>query len=151
VPRHGAQATRHVLREASRSSVLHVATHAGHDALGPWLELADGRVHADAILDMQARPDLVVLATCLSAARPGDTMWGSLGAAFLAAGSQAVLATLWSVDDALTRRFVLRFYREGGASEPVEALARTQRAFIAAGEPASVWSPFVILGSGTAN
>jgi CHAT domain-containing protein len=147
VPRRGTEARIEVLREARRASVLHVATHAGHDALGPWLALADGRAHTDAILEMEASPELVVLATCQSASRPGDTMWGSLGAAFLAAGSQAVLATLWSVDDALTRRFVLRFYREGGATAPVEALARTQRAFAAEGEPASVWAPFVVLGA----
>lgn len=147
VPRRGAEARIEALREASGASVLHVATHAGHDARGPWLALADGRAHAEAILQLDASPELVVLATCQSASRPGDTMWGSLGAAFLAAGSQAVLATLWSVDDALTRRFVLRFYREGGATAPVEALARTQRAFAAEGEPPSAWAPFVILGA----
>lgn len=74
-------------------------------------------------------------------------MWGSLGAAFLAAGSEAVLASLWSVEDELARAFVSRFYSEGGATNSAAALARTQRAFIAAGSPPSSWGPFVHFGS----
>jgi CHAT domain-containing protein len=75
-------------------------------------------------------------------------MWGSLAAAFLAAGSEQVLAALWSIEDETGRRFVLRFYDEGGVDDPAAALARTQRAWIAAGEPPSSWAPFVLFGSG---
>lgn len=147
VPLLGADAGRDGLRRAADSSLLHVAAHAGYDARGPWLELADGRVHAHEILEMRLRPSVVVLATCVSASRPGAGPWGSLGAAFLAGGSRAVLATLWSVDDAATRQLALRFHREGGASDPVEALHRTQQALAVAGEPVSVWAPFVVLGA----
>lgn len=57
------------------------------------------------------------------------------------------MASLWSIEDAATRRFILRFYEEGGASAPVLALARAQKAFIASGQPASSWAPFVVIGS----
>ena len=75
-------------------------------------------------------------------------MWGSLGAAFLAAGSRAVVASLWSIEDEPTRQFILRFYDQGGASDPAGALSRVQRAAILAGETPVVWAPFVVFGSG---
>ncbi|HEX3129288.1 MAG TPA: CHAT domain-containing protein, partial [Thermoanaerobaculia bacterium] len=60
---------------------------------------------------------------------------------------RAVLASLWSVEDEPARRFVLRFYAEGGLRDPAPALARAQRAAIAAGEPPSAWAPFVLVAT----
>jgi tetratricopeptide (TPR) repeat protein len=142
----GADATRQVLRRAAGARLVHLATHTGQGPGGHWLALADGRVTASEVLAEKLAPRVVVLASCSSATPRGRGLWGSLGAAFLAAGSQAVIASLWSVDDAVTAEFVLRFYEEGGASTPVAALARTQRAFVAAGRPVSSWAPFVVLG-----
>lgn len=135
------------LRGAARADVLHLAAHTGLADRGAWIELADARVDAGTVLAWGLRPRLTVLASCTSAAPPGAGMWGSLAAAFLAAGSRAVLATLWSVDDEVARRFVLRFYEEGGVRDPAAALARTQRAFAAGGEPPSAWAPFVLVGA----
>jgi CHAT domain-containing protein len=73
-------------------------------------------------------------------------MWGSLSTAFLVAGSEAVLASLWSIEDQSAREFITRFYGEGAPNQPATALARAQRAFIAAGQPASRWAPFVLFG-----
>jgi CHAT domain-containing protein len=146
-PLRGDAATSAVLRAAARADVLHLATHAGFTDRGAWIELADGRVDASTVLRWGLRPRLAVLASCTSAAQRVAGMWGSLAAAFLAAGSEAVLATLWSVDDEIAHRFVLRFYREGGARAPAQALARAQRAFAAAGEPPSMWAPFVLVGA----
>ena len=70
-----------------------------------------------------------------------------MGAAFLAAGSRAVLASLWSVEDRQTHEFVLRFYAEGGASDPAGALARAQRVAIDQGQSPTLWAPFVLFGS----
>jgi CHAT domain-containing protein len=89
----------------------------------------------------------VVLASCSSGVRPGRQMWGSLGAAFLAAGSHAVLASLWSIEDERARDLVLRFYAEGGASDPAGALARAQRVAIRQGLSPNHWAPFVVFGS----
>ncbi len=146
-PRIGEAASLERLREASRAEVLHLASHTGLGPRGPWLALADGEMGAGEIVTGGLGPRLVVLAGCASGARRGRGLWGSLGAAFLAAGSQAVLASLWSVPDDATRAFVLRFYGEGGVIDPTQALARAQRALIAAGEPPSVWAPFVVFGS----
>lgn len=145
--RSGSEATLEALVTASRARVLHLATHTGLGRRGPWLALADGDIDAATILSRGLGPRLVVLASCASAARLGRGMWGSLGAAFLVAGSDGVLAALWSIEDEPARRFVLRFYDEGGAAEAAAALARAQRFFIASGEPPAVWAPFVFFGS----
>src|SRR4030095_12136193 len=92
-------------------------------------------------------PRLVVLASCASGVRPWRQMWGSLGASFLAAGSRSVLASLWSVEDEQTRDLILRFYAEGGVSDPAGALARAQRVAIGRGQSPQYWAPFVLFGS----
>jgi tetratricopeptide (TPR) repeat protein len=141
------KATSDELARASRTQVLHLATHTGPGPGGPWLQLADRRVTTGEIVTSRIGPRLAVLATCASGVRPGRQMWGSVGAAFLAAGSRAVLASLWSIEDVRAREFVLRFYREGGASDPSGALARAQRVAIAEGVSPLYWGPFVLFGS----
>jgi tetratricopeptide (TPR) repeat protein len=143
----GGDATREALDQAAGAAVLHLATHTGIGPRGPWLALADGEVGPGFLLARRIRPRLVTLATCASAARRGRGLWGSLAAAFLAAGSPAVLASLWSVEDDPARRFVLRFYADGGIRDPALALARAQRTAIAAGEPPSAWAPYVLLAT----
>ncbi len=145
-PRLGDEASLAALSPGLPPRLLHVATHSGLGPGGPWLGLAEGRVSAEQLVAARLAPRLVVLATCASAARRGRGMERALGAAFLAAGSQAVLASLWSLDDRAARELVLRFYDEGGSDQPVAALARAQRGLIAAGEPPSAWAPFVVLG-----
>lgn len=131
----------------SRPNVLHLATHAGLGPRGPWIALAnDERLYAPQVVSAGGGPALVVLAGCSGAARVGNGVWGSMAGAFLAAGSRAVLAPLWSVDDRATLALIERFYAEGGAEDPVEALARTQRAWIANDEPMETWAGFVVLG-----
>ena len=147
VPFLGEGATRAALERAAGASVLHLATHTRNGPRGPSLMLADGEVGPELLLERRIRSRLVTLATCASAARRGRGLWGSLAAAFLAAGSPAVLASLWSVEDEPARRFVLRFYEEGGVHDPAPALARAQRAAIAAGEPPSAWAPYVLLAT----
>jgi len=142
----GRAATREQLQRASHARVLHLATHTGLGSRGPWATLADGDITAASLINQGVQPRLAVLATCASAAKDTGDMWGSLASAFLAAGSQAVLASLWSVDDKDAREFITRFYDEGGADNSAVALARTQRAFLDAGKPASFWAPYVHFG-----
>jgi CHAT domain-containing protein len=135
------------LRKASGARALHLATHTGLGPGGAWLQLADRQVDASEIVTGRIGPRLVVLASCSSGVRPGREMWGSLGTAFLAAGSRAVLASLWSIEDEPARDVILRFYAEGGASEPAAALARAQRVAIRRGLSPKQWAPFVLFGS----
>jgi hypothetical protein len=135
------------LNRAARASLLHLASHSGLGPRGPWLRLADRDVTVDEIVTGRIAPRLVVLASCASAARERREMWGSLAAAFLAAGSRSVVASLGSVEDQRARDFVLRFYAQGGAVDPSAALTRTQRAAIAAGAPPTAWASFALFGS----
>ena len=142
------QATSRALAGASSAGVLHLATHTGLGPRGPWLRLADRDVHAGEIVAGRIGPRLTVLASCASGVRPGRQMWGSVGTAFLAAGSRAVLSSLWSVEDRLARGFLHGFYAQGGAADPVEGLARAQRVAIGRGRSPMEWAPYVVLGSG---
>lgn len=144
----GREVSRPALQRAWDVRLLHLATHTGLGPQGPWIALAEGELAAAALLEQGPAPPLTVLATCASAARPGRALWGSLGAAFLAAGSETVVASLTSVADDDARRFVLAFYRAGGAHRPAQALAQVQGELAASGRPAQAWAPFVTLGHG---
>ncbi|MEA2560293.1 MAG: hypothetical protein QOH06_1797 [Acidobacteriota bacterium] len=143
----GGKALSGELARAAHIRTLHLAAHSGLGTRGAWLQLADRRVSASEIVTGRIGPRLVVLASCSSGVRPGRQMWGSLGAAFLAAGSHAVLASLWSIEDGQARELVLRFYAEGGASDPAGGLARAQRVAIRRGLSPNHWAPFVVFGS----
>jgi tetratricopeptide (TPR) repeat protein len=143
----GREATQAALRAASRAPLLHVAAHTGEGATGPWLLLADGPIGPKEIVAEHLESRIVVLATCASAAPRGRSLWGSLAAAFHAAGAESVVASLWAVGDSSAREFVTRFYDNGGADDPVLAVARAQRDFIREGRPTSFWAPFVVIGS----
>lgn len=145
-PRLGRDAGLAALAAPRGTGVLHLATHSGVGPTGPWITMAEGEVAAGTVVAGAPAPRLVVLATCASAARRGRGLDGTLGAAFLAAGSQAVLASLWSLEDRAAYELVLGFYDEGGSVEPAAALARAQRRLIAAGRPASSWAPVIVLG-----
>jgi hypothetical protein len=144
----GADATRAHLGEARGARVLHLAVHSGVGATGPFLALADGPMLAGEVLDQRITADLVVLASCASAATPDPGLWGSLVASFLASGSPAVVGSLWSTKDQVSRAFVDRFYAEGGADDPAAALARAQRAWLSEGRPSADWAAFAFYGPG---
>jgi CHAT domain-containing protein len=141
----GASAKVAALRASARRPLLHVISHSGLGLEGGYLALADGKVTAADILTWRVGPRLVVLPTCASASTAGREMWGSLAAAFLAAGSSHVVATVTSVEDSIGLEFSRLFYAAGGAQDPIAATARAQRE-MAARLPVAAWSSFVVLG-----
>jgi CHAT domain-containing protein len=134
------------LASARNATVLHLAAHTNEQANHRVVHLADGDVSPSAILDGRIAPSLVVLASCGSAAAHDEGGWGSLAAAFLAAGSDAVVATHWSVEDAAAAELVRRFYLAGGASDPGRALA-TAQVGAAATSTGSGWSAFTMIAA----
>jgi CHAT domain-containing protein len=146
-PALGDQATIAVLRRAAGARLLHLAAHGGLGPGGAFVRLADGEVTATDVVTWHLAPRTVVLASCASGARPSGSAWGALGGAFLAAGSQAVVATLWSVEDAATAALVHAFYAAGGDRDPVRALAAAQRQAIATGASPRQWTAFVVLAA----
>lgn len=127
----------------------HLAVHAGTDARGAWLQLADGRLYADEIAKWSLAPQLVVLAGCRSALNEDPGVWGSLPAAFLAAGALRVVATLRSVGDDDAAVVMRRFYAAGGDTDPIPALARVQRELRREGWSVERWAPYVVIGAHT--
>ncbi|MFQ5524640.1 MAG: CHAT domain-containing protein [Thermoanaerobaculia bacterium] len=172
VARHFGSSTRLLSRErASESSlkeesldefdVLHFAAHAVTDWERPQrsaILLAAGDPSEDGFLRPAeiARLDgldgkLVVLSACSSAS--GSVLRGegvlSLARAFFEAGAHAVVGSLWRLDDRQAAAFFEDFYRNLARGQTVsQAVAETQRQWIAEGRPASAWSGIVVLGNG---
>lgn len=144
-PRVGRDATIGSLRGADNLPLLHVISHSGLGVRGGYLVLADGQVTAADILAWRVSPRLVVLPTCESAATVRNEMWDSLAAAFLAAGSRHVVATVASVEDKLAAEFTRRFYRANGMRDPVGGVTRALRE-MSKRHPVAAWSAFVVAG-----
>ncbi len=142
----GDTATESRFRSANDASLLHLSTHAGISPTGAWLLLAgDQRVDVTKIIKWRMKPCVAVLAGCVSGNTYMPDGWGSLAAAFLAAGTPKVIATLYSVDDTVTHRFMKKFYQIGGTRGWAKALAHTKRWFLES-EPVSHWAPYVLYG-----
>jgi tetratricopeptide (TPR) repeat protein len=144
-------------REAPGSSVIHIATHGQSRPDAPnfsSLLLADGQLNAiDAFsLNLQGC-ELVTLSGCetsLSLSSGGDEQLG-LGRAFLAAGAQTLVMSLWPVEDRMTGEFMKRFYRNLLRGErKVQALRAAQCEFLAHPHSRSAhpyfWAAFRLVG-----
>ena len=142
----GRAATRSVLAQARGARLLHIAAHSTPAESGAFLVFADGAVTAADIAAVRPAPRFVVLASCGSAAARDEGGWGSLAAAFLGAGAEAVVATQTSVKDEAAAALVQRFYQLGGATRPVEALAAAQ-AELAGTMAVRDWATFTIVAA----
>ena len=111
----GEAANRSVLQTAP-AQILHIAAHGEHRLDQPdlsYLQLADGQLYSDDILQQDMSYELVTLSACETgranvAAR--DELIG-LGRGFLYAGAGALLVSLWQVADTSTLYFMERMYR----------------------------------------
>jgi CHAT domain-containing protein/tetratricopeptide (TPR) repeat protein len=135
------------------TDVLHLACHGRFRADSPYfsaLQLADGAL---TLRDAAALPlrgtQLVTLSACetgLSRVAPGDDLLG-LVRGFLLAGTQRVLATLWTVDDASTAALMGGFYGRFAAGEgAARALRAAQRDLLAEQPHPYHWAPFALHG-----
>jgi CHAT domain-containing protein len=123
--------------------IVHFATHGHVDDSDPRLsglvlslvdadgEPTDGFLRPSDIADMSLNADLVTLSACETALGEeidGEGLVG-LARAFMDAGAQRVLSTLWRVDDDATAALMELVYhgilKEGRS--PAEALAQAQR------------------------
>jgi CHAT domain-containing protein len=114
----------------------------------------DGLLQMAEIYRLGLKAELVVLSACETALGREITGEGIVGLtrAFFYAGSRAVLAALWNVNDRFSAEFTERFYREMRAGRSTdEALRQAKLAFIAHPEFAHpfYWSSLVLTGDGT--
>lgn len=137
-----AQFTANRLAEATErgqrqgAAMLHVGTHftlrPGNVARS-WLLLGDGsRMHLDELARLDfAGHSLVTLSACETGIGGGEAADGrevdGLNMLVVRRGAQAVLASLWRVDDASTSALMRQFYRELARTDAPEALRRAQQ------------------------
>jgi len=155
------QATRAaVLAQASQATVLHLATHGWlhpTDALFSYLQMSDARLSTADIMDLDLSCALVTLSACETGRGHlggGDDLVG-FSRAFLQAGADALILSLWQVEDRSTACLMDVLYASLAAGQAKdEALRVAQLALLTgATEPMALptthpyfWAPFVLVG-----
>ncbi len=154
----GQAATEAELRStAPTSEIVHLACHGDYRPANPLssaLLLApgqdqDGRLTAREVLSMSLSARLVVLSACRTALgkiSAGDEIVG-LVRAFLAAGAQKVLASLWRVSDVASAMLMKRFYRNLRTQTALEALYRAQQVVRRYFPHPAYWAGFILTGA----
>lgn len=141
------------LNAFAHADVLHLACHAEFRSDSPGfsaLHLNDGLLTAVQIEEQRLTARLVVLSACDTGrahAAPGDEGLG-LVRAFLVAGAQEVVASLWAVDDGATAALMGHFYRRWRINGQRTALAlQAARADLRRTHPHPYhWAAFVLHG-----
>lgn len=157
-----AEATRvHFARAARHAGLLHIATHGLYRADAPafsHLELADGRLEAFDIAQLELNAAAVVLSACETGMGrlTGNELLG-LARAFLHAGARSVLATHWPVDDEATADLMADFAgRLAAGSSVARALHETQADWLAAHDGTRLahpyfWGSLMLVGANAAS
>lgn len=162
----GSAATERVLRTAGPAySVIHLATYGILNRRNPLFSFvslapdggAEGRLEVHEVFGQQLRARLLVLSACetglasgAAADVPAGDDWLGLVRAFLFAGADNVMATLWPIEDRPTSRIIPQFYRALGGRSPAAALAIAQREAIRDSRTAAPrrWAAFAVAGAG---
>ena len=130
---------------------VHLAVH-GSSRLGgqTLVGLGDGErfLVADELQGLEASIGVAFLGACDSGQLPDGGAAGiGLRPAFLRAGAQAVVSSLWPLEDRSAAEFGLAYHREmlsGASAGP--CLAQLQRQWLAEGRPLSDWGPWQVAG-----
>jgi len=159
----GAAATKARFKEAApQYDIVHIAAHGFFNKFNPsssGLQLQpgatdDGKLRISEILGLHFHARLITLSACetaLGAGQFGELPAGDefvgLNRTFLEAGSDAVLASLWKVDDRSTLLLMHRLYRKMGTHSGSAALAAAQRDLIHSGQfkHPYYWAAFVLM------
>jgi CHAT domain-containing protein len=106
-----------LIEEAPGSPVIHLATHGQSRLDAPnfsYVRLADGQLNAIDAFSLDLKEcELVTLSGCetgLALSGGGDEQLG-LGRAFLAAGADSLIMSLWPVEDNATNELMQLFYQ----------------------------------------
>jgi CHAT domain-containing protein len=139
-------------RESKDVDVIHIACHGHFRSDNPAfsaLHFVDAPFTA---LDAQAlriRADIVMLSACESSVAEnatGDEILG-LVRGFLLAGASRVIASLWEIDDAVTKEFTNVFYIAlQSGDRPVTALRKAQLQIKRDYPHPFYWAPFLLHG-----
>jgi CHAT domain-containing protein len=134
--------------------ILHIAAHAEYRPQQPdlsYIELADGHLLTDDLLQQDMSYELVTLSACETArahVAAGDELIG-LGRGFLYAGAGALVSSLWRVADDMTLRLMEHFYLELHAGASKSAALRNAQLAILSEDPQlhpAFWGAFQLVG-----
>jgi CHAT domain-containing protein len=143
----------------ARFNVLHLALHGYTDIDYPdrsALVFApnpkqsdDGLLQVRDIRKMHLNAKLVTLSACNTGVGPvGEAGIANLVNAFIEAGADSVVSTLWELEDHSTSRMMTDFYRHVAMHEPeAEALRDAQLELIKDKAPPYYWASFQLVGN----
>jgi CHAT domain-containing protein len=142
----------------SNAGVIHLALHGYADLDYPEhsalifapsdLGNDDGLLQVREIRNMHLNTKLVTLSACDTGVGPiGETGVVSLVNAFIEAGADSVVSTLWELADQPTEKLMKDFYVQLGSHErKVDALRSAQLELMNQGLPPYFWASFQIVG-----
>jgi len=148
------QAARRTALRAAPAQVLHIVAHGEHRLDQPelsYIQLADGQLYTDDLLQLDLSYELVTLSACetgRASVAAGDELIG-LGRGVLYAGAGALVVSLWRVADAMTVDLMEHMYRNlyAGASKAA-ALRMAQCAALRTTpqQHPAFWGAFQLIG-----
>lgn len=150
----GKAANRTVL-QTTPTQILHIATHGEHRLDQPdlsYLQLADGQLYADDMLQQDMSYELVTLSACETGranVAASDELIG-LGRSFLYAGAGALLVSMWQVADTSTLHFMEKMYTALRVGKSKAAAVREAQQFMLGEEPwfhPAFWGAFQLIGN----
>ena len=150
---HAEQAATRTALGAAPTQVLHIAAHGQFRLDQPdlsYLQLADGQLYTDDLLQQDLDYELVTLSGCETgrALAAGGELIG-LGRGFLYAGAGALILSLWPVADDATLRLMEYLYRALRAGQSKAAALRAAQQTLLAAAPQlhpAFWGAFQLIG-----
>jgi CHAT domain-containing protein len=146
-----------VLDRIANAGVIHIGAHTLINVDDPLLSsivMSDGELRIRDLASRRIRRGSVaVLAGCRTATHAGKSDINSLALAFLVAGSRTSVGSLWTVEDAATRKFSVRLHELLHAGTPVsQAVRRVQLEMLRSSDAelrdVRSWTGFQVYGGG---
>jgi CHAT domain-containing protein len=108
----------------------------------------DGLLQVREIRQFHLNASLVTLSACDTGVGPvGEEGVADIVNAFIQAGAQSVVSTLWEIDDQATAQLMVDFYGQlGRGSTKADALRQAQIEMMKSGEPPYYWAGFELDG-----
>jgi CHAT domain-containing protein len=143
-----------IMLQTPPAQILHIAAHGQHRLDQPdmsYIELADGQLYADDLLQQDLSYELVTLSACETgrANVAADEELIGIGRGLLYAGAGALILSLWQVTDSSTVSLMQELYQalQAGRSKSA-ALREAQLSFLIQNrqQHPALWGAFQLIG-----